>query len=120
MHTHEHAKEILEAEKTKLETELKGVGRQNPANPSDWEPKVPEGTESEADPVDVADASIDFDTNASIVADLEARYNDVLAALARIEEGKYGICEVGGEPIEEARLEADSAARTCVTHMSAK
>lgn len=35
-------------------------------------------------------------------------------ALRRIEEGTYGICEVGGEPIVIERLEAIPWARCCV------
>lgn len=36
-------------------------------------------------------------------------------ALNRIEEGTYGICEVGGEPIPKQRLEAIPWARFCVS-----
>ncbi len=110
-------KEILEAEKIKLEGELKAIGRRNPANPSDWEPTPPQA-EPESDPIDIADISIGYDTNASIVADLEARFNDVNAALERMEKGSYGKCLVGGEDIEEKRLEADPAARTCIKHIN--
>ena len=35
-------------------------------------------------------------------------------ALNRIEEGTYGICEVGGEPIPKQRLEAIPWAKFCV------
>jgi len=37
-------------------------------------------------------------------------------ALAKIEDGTYGICEVGGEPIDEARLKAMPEADNCVDH----
>ena len=69
--------------------------------------------------VDSADITIGFDTNAAIVADLETRYNEVLMALTRIDSGTYGVCDEGGEPIEMERLNADPAARTCLTHLSA-
>lgn len=36
-------------------------------------------------------------------------------ALNRIEEGTYGICEVGGEPIPKQRLEAIPWAKFCIT-----
>ncbi|MGO1318230.1 MAG: TraR/DksA family transcriptional regulator [Cellulomonadaceae bacterium] len=36
------------------------------------------------------------------------------AALERLEAGTYGVCEVCGEPIGAARLEARPAARRCV------
>jgi RNA polymerase-binding transcription factor DksA len=51
---------------------------------------------------------------------LEVRYNEIKSALKKIEEsapGAYGLCEVGGEQIEEDRLEANPAARTCKAHM---
>ena len=107
----------LTEERARLETELRGVGRQNPSNPADWEPVPGTPQEPESDPVDIADISISFDTNASIVADLETRYNAVGDALARIKAGTYGVCEVGGEAIEPERLEADPAARTCLKHL---
>jgi RNA polymerase-binding transcription factor DksA len=112
-------KQKLGEEKAKLETELLKVGRKNPANPTDWEP-VPPQSETEADPIDSADITIGFDTNAAIVADLENRYNDVVAALARLEQGSFGTCEVSGESIEEERLNADPAARTCLKHLNSK
>ena len=36
-------------------------------------------------------------------------------ALGRIENGTYGICEINGEPIPKARLEAIPWARYCIT-----
>jgi RNA polymerase-binding transcription factor DksA len=108
-------KSRLAEEKAKLEAELASVGRKNPSNPADWEP-VPQDTELNADPNDVATEISGYEDNAGIVKELEVRYNDVLAALKRIEDGSYGVCEAGGEPIEEARLDADPAARTCIAH----
>ncbi len=51
------------------------------------------------------------------MAVLENRWNEVRAALKKIEAGTYGICEISGEPIEEDRLEVNPAARTCKEHM---
>ena len=113
-----HYKTVLEAEKMRLEQELRGVGRKNPANPKDWEPVPSTNNETESDPADIADRSISFDTNASIVADLETRYNEVVAALDRVGQGTYGVCIVSGEPVEEERLTADPAARTCLKHLN--
>ena len=39
---------------------------------------------------------------------------EITAALRRLDEGRYGVCERCGEPIGEARLEARPAARTCI------
>jgi DnaK suppressor protein len=49
----------------------------------------------------------------SILDDLEAELRDVEHALGRLEEGSYGICEVCGESISEARLEERPATRRC-------
>lgn len=114
----EHFRARLEEEKTRLEAELATVGRKNPSNPADWEP-IPEDVGQESDPNDRADQMEDFGNNTAILTDLEIRYNDILAALQRIAAGTYGTCEVSGEQIEEDRLEADPAARTCKAHMNA-
>lgn len=45
-----------------------------------------------------------------------ARLAEVDAALARLEAGTYGVCAVGGEPIDDERLEARPTALTCVKH----
>lgn len=113
----DHFRTRLTDEKATLEAELATVGRKNPSNPADWEP-VPDETGMEADPNDQADQMEEFGNNNAILVDLEARYNSVLAALARIEEGTYGICTVSGEEIEEDRLEADPSAPTCKAHMN--
>jgi DnaK suppressor protein len=39
---------------------------------------------------------------------------DVEAAIARLDDGTYGICERCGKAIPDARLEARPTARTCV------
>ncbi len=110
-------KAILEEEKTRLVSELGSIGRRNPANPADWE-AVPGETGQEADSTDTAEQIDGYETNTAILKELEARYNDVLGALSRIEDGTYGICSVGGEEIEAARLGADPAAKTCKAHLT--
>ncbi len=66
--------------------------------------------------LDTAEQIEGFEDNTAILKELEIRYNEVLAALARIDAGSYGVCDVGGEAISEARLEANPAATTCVEH----
>ncbi|TVP84159.1 MAG: molecular chaperone DnaK [Alkalicoccus sp.] len=50
----------------------------------------------------------------------EDELHDVEEALAKIEEGTYGICEVSGEEIPFERLEAVPTARTTVENSSGK
>lgn len=112
----EHFRKKLEAEKAKLEVGMGGIGRPNPMVPGDWEP-VPSEIGTEADLADQADVVMSRESNSAILADLEARYDTILSALSRIEKKTYGKCEVCGKKIEEARLEADPAATTCVEHL---
>ncbi len=44
----------------------------------------------------------------------EQRLGDIAAALARLDAGTYGRCEVCGKRIAHARLEARPTARTCI------
>lgn len=112
----EHFRKKLSAEKARLESEMGTVGRQNPAVPGDWE-SVPSETGAESDLADQADVVMSREGNSAILADLEARYDTVLSALARLENGTYGKCEVCGKKIEEERLEANPTATTCVEHL---
>lgn len=108
----------LEEEKAALQKELGTVGRVNPDNPKDWEATPPEGDGPEPDANDAADRIEGYEENTGILKQLEIRYNEVVAALTKIEKGeKYGICEVSGEEIEEERLDANPAATTCMKHM---
>jgi RNA polymerase-binding transcription factor DksA len=111
----QHFKKKLEAEKERLKAQMNTVGRSNPNVPDEWEPLPVEGG-TESDPVDQAEQVISHESNTAILADLEAHYDAVCAALERIEKGTYGKCEVCGKTIEEARLEADPSASTCIAH----
>jgi DnaK suppressor protein len=49
-----------------------------------------------------------MDSERKVIADIDY-------ALSRIEEGTYGVCEIGGEPIPKQRLEAIPWARFCIS-----
>lgn len=112
-----HYKTKLERELTILEEELSTVAKRNPNNPADWEAKSENADIDTADRNEVADEIGNFETNVAISKDLEIRYNEVKNALEKISKGSYGKCEIGGEDIEEDRLEANPAATTCKVHM---
>ncbi len=111
-------KKRLEAEGQELETRMRALGRPNPAVSGDWELARAEIT-AEADPVDEAQLITGRENDAAILNDLETRYDLVREALKRIEKGTYGVCRIGGEPIEHDRLMADPAATTCKAHLNA-
>lgn len=53
---------------------------------------------------------------AAVTAQIREHLSEIDAALERVADGTYGVCEVGGEPIPVARLEARPTARTCIRH----
>lgn len=113
-----HFKEMLLKETEVLESELGTVGRKNPDNPSDWEATEGNVVTDTAEEGDVAEGIEEYESNSAVLGQLEIRLNEVKSALKKIENGNYGVCEIGGERIELDRLEANPAATTCKKHMS--
>lgn len=108
----EQNKKKLEEEKKLLESELGGLGRVDETT-GEWEAVPEEQSAPEADENDMADRSEDYEERSSLMSTLEIRLEDINHALHAIENNTYGICEVCGNKIEEDRLEANPAARTC-------
>lgn len=109
--------EKLTAEKALLEDELKSIAHQNPSG--DWEATpLPASNESLGDDGDQASAVEDFESKIARLNSLETRYEQVVNAIDRIQNGTYGVCLKSGKPIEEDRLEANPAAETCKAMMN--
>lgn len=107
------------SEKARLEQELGTIAQHGSKGENDWEAKGTLVDDSvDADPNGVADKIEEYETNRAIAEDLKTQLGDVDNALAKIEAGSYGICEVSGHEIEEDRLEANPSARTCKEHMN--
>jgi RNA polymerase-binding transcription factor DksA len=66
------------------------------------------------DNVDGGAIAVDLETDRSMVENARALLEAVIHAQDRMEKGLYGICEVTGEPIPVARLEAIPYATTTV------
>lgn len=111
-------KKKIEDEMALLEKELSSVGRKNPENPNDWEATMEASPISAvADANESADTIEEYEENTAILKQLEIRFNELKGGLQRIKDGTYGLCEKGNEPIEQERLKANPAARTCKAHM---
>jgi RNA polymerase-binding transcription factor DksA len=52
----------------------------------------------------------------ALAASLREQLDAVEAALTKLDEGTYGQCEVCGNAIPDARLEAMPASRFCIDH----
>jgi len=116
MDTKNFKKQLL-TEKTRLETELGDVGRINPENTEDWEPTPIDMNVMQADKNEAADQKEEYEERSAVQVELETRLGNVKKALERIENSAYGICKIGGEKIEEKRLNANPAAETCMAHL---
>jgi len=106
----------LEEEKKKLTDELGSIAVTEKGS-GDWNAVREEdpGTTGSSD--EVADQLEDMSERKSAEVTLEKQLAKVNLALEKIENGKYGICEISGEPIEDDRLEANPSARTCKMHI---
>lgn len=69
------------------------------------------------EPDEVADKIEEREEERAENTALTARRSNIARALEKIKSGTYGVCEISGETIEEDRLEANPAARTCKAHM---
>jgi RNA polymerase-binding transcription factor DksA len=111
--------------KTKLEkqlevitVELKEIGVYDAQN-DNWEAVADqEESAADADENESADFTEEWDERTATLSALESEYRDLKRALAKIDNGAYGICEICGNSIEEKRLEARLDARTCIAHMN--
>ncbi|OGF49073.1 hypothetical protein A3G55_00310 [Candidatus Giovannonibacteria bacterium RIFCSPLOWO2_12_FULL_44_25] len=106
----------LEEEKSELEAQLGTVAHRNPDAPEDWVVTPPDLNVMPAAKEEMADQEEELENAASVEYNLESRLRDINEALEKARQGKYGLCAVGGEEIDEARLRANAAAVTCVKH----
>ena len=113
-----HYKAKLEEERDKLAHELNDLGVADPNKPGDWEVKVPEMDIMTSDENELADRAEEMHIDSIVLDELEGRYQNIENALVKIEQGTYGVCETCAGPIEDERLDANPAARTCKAHMN--
>ena len=113
----EKFKNKLESEKRKLVGELDMIGVRKDPKQENWEAVADDRSELMSRD-EMADRYEDIENRQATEIELEARLKSVNKALEKIDSGNYGKCEVGGEEIEEERLEANPAARTCKAHLN--
>lgn len=70
--------------------------------------------EAFADPMDSLLASIDRDARLSHLQRKANQYREIVAALARLDAGEYGICQDCEEEISPRRLDAVPQALRCI------
>ena len=99
----------LEEKKTDLKNELKLLAEED----SFKDPSRTVGNAEEADEAYEETSHLEVKLKQKIA---EESLGLVEKALARMDDGSYGTCEVGGEDIEVARLQAMPEAENCIDH----
>ena len=96
----------LESERARLQGVLDAAGRGNGDQ---------EGVRPDQLPAEQAAETLNRELDSTVEMRVRNELAAVEAALHRLDLGRYGLCEVCGGEIGEARLEAMPAARYCVT-----
>jgi len=98
-------RQLLENERRQLQSELSELG-------------FGEGGGLHYDPnfADSSQVTAERGEAGVLAGQLQESLDEVALALGRLEDGSYGRCEVCGEAIQPARLEAMPAARFCIKH----
>lgn len=65
---------------------------------------------------DSAQVAAEMGENKVLYDQLRRDLDDIEKALARMDDGTYGTCEVCGKDIGEARLEVMPSTRVCIDH----
>lgn len=114
----EHARQLIVSEKERLESlvrerEAEGIGTQSETD------QISELSSLDQHQGDIGTETFEREKDFSLLEQLEAEIGDLDAALRKIDDGTYGICEVCGKQIEAERLEAMPGTRTCIEHAGA-
>lgn len=107
----EQARERLIAERDRL-TEVRNAASR--LSTSATESSERERSTIDQHPAEQATETLERELDLGVLQSVEAELLEVKAALARLESGTYGQCEVCKNPIAEGRLEAKPATRYCV------
>jgi RNA polymerase-binding transcription factor DksA len=102
--TYADIRSVLEAEREELRGQLADLG-----------PGSSTGDHYDPNFADSSQVTAERGEAEALASRLRETLVDVERALAKIEDGTFGICEGCGEPLQPARLEAMPAARRCVS-----
>jgi len=91
----DHARELLSAERARIEQALAGRAHQDPGDLSDRE-----------EPADAASDLYQDELDEGLAGDLRRQLAAVERAEARLDAGTYGLSIESGQPIPDERLEA--------------
>jgi DnaK suppressor protein len=99
----DRARELLAAERARIERSLAGIGHEDDAEETDG-----------SDPANLASELYQEEFDEGLAEDLRAELAAVERAEARLAAGTYGVSILSGEPIADERLEAVPTAELTV------
>ena len=106
------ARKLLEAERSRLEEVMRSAELET-LEESETE-SYQELSSVDQHSGDQGTATFEREKADSIRTSVEGQLADVEHALARLEAGSYGVCELCGKKIPDERLKARPAARFCI------
>ena len=98
-------RQLLEDERRQLQSELSELGH-GEGGGLDYDPNF----------ADTSQVTAERGEAEALAGQLKESLEEVHAAITRLDDGSYGVCEVCGVAINPARLEAMPAARFCINH----
>jgi RNA polymerase-binding transcription factor len=111
-------RELLLAERERVRAALDNLHGDHEGSLEDETDEL--GTANDNHLGDLATATLNREIDYSLEESSEQHLADIDAALKRIDDGTYGTCVVGGEQIDEERLEAMPWAALCIDHARAR
>jgi RNA polymerase-binding transcription factor DksA len=114
----ERARQLIVNERERLESlvrerEAEGIGTETETE------TISELSSFDQHQGDIGTETFEREKDFSLLEQLEAEIGDLDAALRKIDDGTYGMCEICGKQIEPERLEAMPGTRTCIEHAGA-
>jgi RNA polymerase-binding transcription factor DksA len=115
----EHARQLIVSTRERLEglvreREAEGIGTQSETD------QISELSSLDQHMGDLGTETFEREKDFSLLEQLEAEIGDLDAALRKVEDGTYGICEICSRAIDPERLEAMPGTRTCIEHAGAR
>ena len=102
----------LEEQKASLKKELESFATEDKNLKHNWDAKYPNREDKDKD--EEADEVQEYENALSLEHSLELKLKNVVEALEKIKQNKYGACEKCGKEIEAERLQAAPEARLCM------
>jgi RNA polymerase-binding protein DksA len=108
----ERFRTILLEERQRVSAAIQNLHDDHPGSLDEETEEISAGVDNHI--ADTATATLDREIDYTLEENSEHVLAAIDAALARIEDGTYGICSNCGRPIDEARLEAQPWSTLCI------